>query len=213
MALVSDFDGTISRTDFFYYVINNLLIKEDVAPWLDYEAGKITHIEALRQIFCKIRLPEKEFVDFVLSLPLEEAFVDTVKYCSANNIGFYIVSAGADYYINLILEHLNIKDLVKLISNPSVYSQEKGLQILESDLNSIYYSSDYGINKKLALESIRKKYDFIVFAGDGGPDIDAAKLAEKVFARGLLLDLCQENNIKTVKLESYSFILDYLKAL
>ncbi|OGH97480.1 MAG: hypothetical protein A2104_07775 [Candidatus Melainabacteria bacterium GWF2_32_7] len=210
-ALVSDFDGTISKIDFFYFVIAKLLTESDIQPWLDYQEGKITHIEALTRIFKKIRLDKEDFHKLVLELPIEECFIDTVKYCNENNIDFYIVSAGADYYIKVILEHLKVQNLVKLISNKSCYSKEEGLQIIEPDKTSPFYSIEYGISKKLVVESVRKDSDFTVFAGDGRPDIEAARLADKVFAKDLLLDLCKEANIKAKELTSYGEILEYLK--
>lgn len=209
--LISDFDGTISKVDFFYFVIAKLLTESDIQPWLDYQNGKIRHIEALTQIFKKIRLNKEEFHNLILELPIEECFVDTVKYCNEENIDFYIISAGADYYIKVILEHMGVLDSVKLISNPSIYSPEGGMQIIMPDKENPYYSIEYGISKKLVAESIKKDYDFSVFAGDGRPDIEAAKQADVVFARGLLLDLCRESNIKAREFCSYCEILEYLK--
>jgi 2,3-diketo-5-methylthio-1-phosphopentane phosphatase len=209
--LISDFDGTISKKDFFWYAIDELLAKNDIQPWEDYLAKKITHIEALIRIFNKIRLDEKEFYDFILSLPIEECFVETVKYCCQNGIGYYIISAGADFYIKYILKHLKIDNLVTLISNESFYKPDTGLVIIKPDKSYEYYSENYGINKKLAVESIKRKYDYLIFAGDGRPDLLAAKIADKVFARDCLLDLCKINDIPATKFSSYCDILDYLK--
>lgn len=210
-ALVSDFDGTISKEDFFNYVIDNHLSPEDIRPWKDYEAGKITHVEGLRQIFSKISMTEKELKDFILTLPIEDHFLETLNYCNNKNIDFYVVSAGADYYIKFIFENLNILNKLKLISNPSVYEKNGGIKILPSDKTSAFYSEDYGISKKIAVESIKQKYDKVIFAGDGTPDFEAAKLADTVFARSTLLKLCNQNHIKTEKFESYNNILEYLK--
>ncbi|MDD3013540.1 MAG: MtnX-like HAD-IB family phosphatase [Candidatus Gastranaerophilales bacterium] len=209
--LISDFDGTISKKDFFWYVIDELLSQDDMQPWEDYLAKKITHIEALTRIFSKIRLSEKEFNDFILSLPIEDCFVKTAQYCHQNNIGFYIISAGADFYIKYILKHLKVDNIVTLISNKSFYKSESGLVINKPDKNSQFYSENYGVNKKLAVEFLKNKYDFSIFAGDGGPDFEAAKVADKVFARDRLLELCQTNNIKSSEFTTYCDILDYLK--
>ena len=47
IVLISDFDGTISKKDFFYMVIDTLLKdkKDALAPWNDYLNGKIKHID------------------------------------------------------------------------------------------------------------------------------------------------------------------------
>ncbi|MCK7521143.1 MAG: hypothetical protein MZV64_27365 [Ignavibacteriales bacterium] len=102
-------------------------------------------------------------------MPIEESFVETVKYCKANDIDIYIISAGADYYIQLILENLGVADSVTLLSNKSVYSFENGLEILELDINAPFYSLDYGISKKKAVETIKKQLRHLRFCGGRKP--------------------------------------------
>lgn len=209
-AVISDFDGTISKVDFFYFAISKLLSENDVQPWLDYKAGRIRHVEALSRIFQKIRLPYDEFINFCLELPIEECFVDTVKYCQKNNIDFYVLSAGADYYINVILDFLKVKDKLKIYSNNSAYSEDGGL-IIVPDKNMPFYDEEYGISKKLVVDHLRQNYDYVVFAGDGTPDLEGAKLANKVFARDTLEKLCNKCNLQYTKLNSYCEILEFLR--
>ncbi|MEI7475224.1 MAG: MtnX-like HAD-IB family phosphatase [bacterium] len=211
VAVISDFDGTISKEDFFYYVIDNHLSPEDIEPWNDYKAGKINHVEGLRRIFSKISMSEKDLKDFILKLPIEENFLETLKFCNDNNIDFYVLSAGADYYIKIIFNELKVSNNLTLISNPSIYAKKGGISILPSDTDNIYYSHDYGVSKKLAVEDIKQKYDKIIFAGDGIPDFEASKLADVVFARGALLQLCNSNNVKSQTFNTYGDILEFLK--
>ena len=56
IVLITDFDGTIIKKDFFWYIIEKLMTEEDALPWKDYQAGKITHFEALNRIFAKIHI-------------------------------------------------------------------------------------------------------------------------------------------------------------
>ncbi|HSA05787.1 MAG TPA: MtnX-like HAD-IB family phosphatase [Candidatus Gastranaerophilales bacterium] len=209
--LVTDFDGTITKTDFFWEVVEKLLTKDDFQPWKDYQAGKITHFEGLNRIFQKIRLDIEELHDFIYEIPLEECFLNTINYCMEKNISVYIVSAGADYYINLILDQLGIKDSVNIIANESFYSSENGLQMIKLPEDSLFYSHNYGIDKELVISFLKTKYKKVIFAGDGTPDFNAARHADVVFARGVLLELCRKNNIDAYELDSYRNILEYLK--
>jgi len=209
--LISDFDGTISKADFFWYVVDKLLNKQkDLQPWDDYLAGKITHFEALAGIFSKIKLTEKEFKEFVLNIPIEDGFVQTALFCNKNNIPFYILSAGTSYYINIILQHLNLQDKITVISNPAVYDTQKGLTLNKPSADLYYYSNEFGINKRKVVEQLKHK-GFTVFAGDGRPDIEPAKVADKVFARSELLKLCHANAISYTELKCYTQILEYLQ--
>jgi 2-hydroxy-3-keto-5-methylthiopentenyl-1-phosphate phosphatase len=53
--LVSDFDGTMTRHDFYKLAIESLLSPDTPDYWAEYRAGTITHFEALRQYFAAIR--------------------------------------------------------------------------------------------------------------------------------------------------------------
>ena len=58
--LVSDFDGTMTRHDFYRLALAELLPPETPDYWAEYRAGTITHFEALRRYFASIRATEGE---------------------------------------------------------------------------------------------------------------------------------------------------------
>ena len=60
--LVTDFDGTITRNDFYQIVTETLLPPGGLAPFHDYKAGTITHFEALQRIFAALRVTEVEIL-------------------------------------------------------------------------------------------------------------------------------------------------------
>ncbi|MEW5818939.1 MAG: MtnX-like HAD-IB family phosphatase [Cyanobacteriota bacterium] len=211
--LISDFDGTISKVDFFMYVVNNLLKPSDLRPWQDFLDKKITHIDALIGIFGNIKTSRSYFDKFILDLPLEEAFIETVGFCKSNDIDIYILSAGADYYIKLILQNLNIENDVKLITNKSYFIENDGLIVIRPDQNDPYYSYEYGVDKVAVVEELKLKYDYCVFAGDGHFDFPSARLSDTIFARKKLLKLCLQHNIDCIELINYKQILDHLKDL
>lgn len=209
--LITDFDGTIIKNDFFWYIIEKLMTEEDVQPWKDYQAGKITHFEALNKIFEKIHINEEDLHKLILELPVEDCFTELVDFCNKNDIDIYIVSAGADYYINVILNFLGVKNSVNLIANESTYSQKDGLQMIKMPDDSVFYSENYGISKEAVMKFLKSKYELTIFAGDGTPDYNAALFADIVFARGTLLELCKEHNIDCTELDSYCKVFNYLK--
>ena len=77
--------------------------------------------------------------------------------------------------------------------------------------DSIFYSENYGIDKEAVMKFMKNRYELAVFAGDGTPDYKAALWADVVFARGILLELCNQHNTDFIKLDSYCQIFDYLK--
>ncbi|MFR8206075.1 MAG: hypothetical protein ACLU99_06875 [Alphaproteobacteria bacterium] len=68
LAVVSDFDGTISRDDFFWLIADKYFGAPALEPWNLYLRGEMSHLDALNAIFSQIRLPEEEL--YSLSIPL-----------------------------------------------------------------------------------------------------------------------------------------------
>ena len=58
--LVTDFDGTLTRHDFFHLVVEAFAPAGLDGYWRDYAAGRITHFEALAGIFGGVRASEAE---------------------------------------------------------------------------------------------------------------------------------------------------------
>ena len=210
IALISDFDGTITADDFFWYTINEYLEESDLKPWHDYIDRKITHFQALSRIFGKIRALEEDFNDFIDRFPVEPKFIDTIELCNKKNIEFYIVSAGCDYYITRILKRIAPKAKYHLITNKSQYHPDFGLKFIMHDSDYHYYDSNVGVSKPKVVKDLKERGYYCIFAGDGRPDLPAAKLADIVFARKTLLDLCKEEGIKTEKFATYEDVYNFV---
>ena len=52
--LVSDFDGTMTRRDFYQLAVERLLPPDVPNYWAEYRAGRMTHFEALQAYFAAI---------------------------------------------------------------------------------------------------------------------------------------------------------------
>lgn len=63
--LVSDFDGTMTRHDFYRLALEELLPPDVPDQWAAYRAGEISHFEALRRYFAAVRAPEAEVLAVV----------------------------------------------------------------------------------------------------------------------------------------------------
>lgn len=208
--LISDFDGTISKNDFFRHVTQNLLSDEDMEPWERYKAGEITHVKALSLIFSKIKMSKDKFNEFIDTIKIEEYFIPTVNLCIKKNIDFYVISAGADYYIKRLLNNLDVYSKVKMIANPSCFSEEIGLQMQPPSINADYYDANLGVSKKYFVQKLKQEGYFVIFAGDGTPDIEAAAVADKVFAKDYLITLCENKKLNYTSYTSYADIYHYI---
>jgi 2,3-diketo-5-methylthio-1-phosphopentane phosphatase len=215
VVLISDFDGTISKKDFFYMVIDNLLKdkKDALTPWQDYLSGKIKHIDALTGIFSQIHLTQQQLDNFISDIEIDSYFYDTAKYCMEKGIPFYICSAGTNYYIKKRISDTLSKYNITLISNDATYSQQDGMKLVAPEKDYPYYNSNTGISKQAIVQKLKDDGFFTVYAGDGKPDFKSAQIADVVFAKDMLLELCEKENIKTKPFKNFNDILNYIRGI
>lgn len=202
-AFVSDFDGTLSSKDFYHIIIDKYMGDKGREFYREWKKTKKINVEFLNKIFGSINLSEKEIFDDIIQIPLDKYAKDFIDKVKKSNGDFYIVSAGTSYYIKILLEHMGIKD-VQVISMEGIYSNG-GIKITP-DPNSEFFSEIFGLDKRKVIESIKKNYDYLIFAGDSEPDLDAAKTADLVFARSELAELLGKQNINFTEFSDFKQI-------
>ncbi|MBO4521025.1 MAG: MtnX-like HAD-IB family phosphatase [Alphaproteobacteria bacterium] len=213
IAFVCDFDGTITDDDFFAYTTKAYFDEQALDPWRAFLAGQKTHFRALKEMFSQIRVSVAELQKTIDSIFVDPDLEATWRLCRNKNISLYVCSAGNDYYIRRLLGDLLEKYNVCLVSNAGKYSPETGLVMTAPEETYPYYDAETGISKKSVVEKLKEDGFFVVFAGDGPPDVAPAELADVVFAKKFLLKACREKGIKTEKFESFRDILNYFKEL
>jgi 2,3-diketo-5-methylthio-1-phosphopentane phosphatase len=183
--LVSDFDGTVSRRDFFELAVERF-VKEDAPDyWREYTAGRLTHFEAMREIYARIRCDEETLAQTAMDMQVDPRLGEAVERLRRAGWETIIVSAGCDWYIE---RHLSdARAAVTVYTNPSRFDAERGLR-MELPLDSPYLSLTHGIDKEAVVRDAQQKYEQVAFAGNGPPDVPASLLVrpELRFARGWL---------------------------
>lgn len=211
IVLVIDFDGTITDEDFFAYLKEAFLEEDALEPWQLYLNGELSHFNALKNIFGTLRVSENELQNLINTVKVDPEVYPLFELCHNLNMPIYIASAGCNYYINkLIGEEIN-KYGITLITNPSSYSQSGGLKMDMPSEDDLFYHPDTGISKRKVVEILQEQDYRVIFAGDGPPDIEPARIADVVFARKMLLEKCLQENIKTETFNSCADIYTYIK--
>lgn len=213
VVFVSDFDGTITDDDFFTYTTNAYFDNEALYPWREYLAGKKSHFEALREMFSQIHVPEKNLENLIMQIKIDDNIDKVFSLCNKKNIKLYICSAGNDYYIKKMIGKKLEKYNITLVTNNGSYSQNKGLEMKTPSKDYKFYDANIGISKYKLVKSLKDEGCFVVFAGDGPPDFEPAKIADVVFARKVLLDKCISAGIVTQQFNSFADIYNYIKEL
>ncbi|NPC94688.1 MtnX-like HAD-IB family phosphatase [Bacillus sp. WMMC1349] len=206
-AFVSDFDGTISKQDFYWMVIDKYF-PEGRELFKKWKTGELKDIEFLSAVFASINQSEEKIVEDIHSIPIDEYVPEFIKHVQENGGDFYVLSAGTDYYIHYILKKYGIKD-VEVYSNKGFFQEDNVHMTI--DENHWHYSERYGIDKSKVIQKLKQDYETIYFAGDSEPDSHPAKYADMTFAKDALQDLLRERNVPFVAVESFVEIEEYLK--
>lgn len=186
--LVTDFDGTMTREDFFRLVVTRLLGPDDLAPWEAFLAGRVSHFSALQQIFGKIRAPESALLALLDEMRPDPLMPDYAKALQADGWRIVIASAGCEWYIRIILKRLGVSG-VTIHANPGLYHAGGPLE-MRAPVDSPFYSPETGVDKagivRFHLENgaLRQpagrreqgRGPLVVYAGDGLTDVPAGLL-------------------------------------
>lgn len=207
-AFISDFDGTLTKKD-FYKIISDEYLKEECRElYKDWRNKKIKDVDYLGYVFEHIGRSEEEIYEDIMKISLDayaKEFIAQIKVLGGD---FAVVSAGTSYYIEKVFEKQGIND-VDIYSNKGVF-KDKGIHFVLDESNE-FYSDIYGIDKMKVVQKLKGKYDKIFYAGDSEPDLKAALIADAVFAKGSLPELLKEHGKEFIRFDSFSEILSKVK--
>jgi 2,3-diketo-5-methylthio-1-phosphopentane phosphatase len=210
--LVSDFDGTMTRHDFYKLAIERLLPADVPDYFAEYRAGTITHFEALRRYFAAIRASETEVLDVVRKMELDPRLPAAVRALQEAGWRIVVTSAGCDWYIKRLLSAAEVD--VEVYSNPGRYEAGRGL-VMEMPAGSSYFSPTLGVDKTGIVRRFLGEGFTVAFAGDGFPDADPARQVpgDLRFARADLADVLSREKLPFRPFEWWSEIAECLLTL
>lgn len=199
--LVSDFDGTMTKHDFFRVALSQLPPVAAV-PWERYEMGKTSHFDALAEIFSGLQVDEQGFDAILTEMQLENGLTDALDRLRHAGWQLVIASAGCAFYIERILLQSSIRAVIH--ANPGDFIPQKGL-FMKLPRQSPFFTVETGINKEAIVKSYLDQGLDTAFAGDGRPDLAPALLVppKRRFARGWLADELERRSEPFVRFERW----------
>jgi 2,3-diketo-5-methylthio-1-phosphopentane phosphatase len=182
MLLVTDFDGTVTRRDFFHLVVEAFAPAHLEVYWEGYRDGRLTHFEALAGIFAGIRASEAEMEALLERAEPDPELAAWVARLRAAGWEIVVASAGCEWYIRRILSRAGVN--LPVHANPGTFTPGGGLQ-MALPVGSPFFSREVGIDKAALVRRGLGQGRVVAFAGDGFPDAEAARLVrpEHRFAR------------------------------
>ena len=188
LVLVTDFDGTISAQDFYDLAVRELLKPEDIQPWNDFTAGKITHFTAMQRIFSNIYAPEEKVRAVLDDMGLDPRLAESVNALRAKGWDIVVASAGCLWYIDILLKKAGVD--LEVHANPGTYAKGGPLRIELPEADP-FLSHKTGIDKAAIVEHHLNRGATVAFAGDGYTDLAPALLTPPRlrFARAALAEM------------------------
>ncbi len=199
-AVLSDFDGTITRTDVAEAIL------EEFAPsqWREieelYRARRIGTRESMARQFALVRARQEELLHFVdRTAVIDETFRGFVEFCKIHGLVLEIVSEGLDFYVRHLLRKWDIQ--VPVRTNRAIFE--------EGRVRIDYPWADAtcklcGTCKLLRLFELRAQGYRTAYIGNGHSDLCPAIEADLVFAKSKLADLCRTEEIDFIPFERFS---------
>jgi 2-hydroxy-3-keto-5-methylthiopentenyl-1-phosphate phosphatase len=181
---VTDFDGTLTRQDFYNLFLEQLYPSDAPDQWTAFTAGRITHFECLRNIYAHVPVGEEGLERFLDQIELPPNFPTLLA--SLRSAGWHVViaSAGSRWYIERLLARAKVSLPVHTNGGRIV----DGRLIMELPSESPFFHPHAGIDKAAVVKSFLEQGHDVAFAGDGITDIPPARLVppHRRFATGYL---------------------------
>jgi len=191
MIVQCDFDGTIIKNNLSVLIRENYACSDWQKIDSNYLNGHITVEQSNKLQFALIKEPKERLQEFVRQhIELRPGFVEFVRYCQESAIPFAIVSSGLDFYIEPVLVEIGMPDL-ELHCGRTSFSHE-GIDVSYYDPEGNIINQGF---KEKYLIWLKKRSTNIIYIGDGLSDLEAARQADHVFARGHLLDLLDTQSV------------------
>ena len=209
--LVSDFDGTMTRHDFYRLAIEHLIPRDCPNYWEAFRAGRMTHFEALQAYFRTITASEREVLGVVDQMELDPQLPRSLASLRGAGWQVVVTSAGCDWYIQYLLQKAGVS--LQVYANPGVMVPGHGLQMRLPD-DPQFRSPTLGVDKAGVVAHWIDQGAMVAFAGDGFPDAEAARLVnhERRFAKADLAQQLQTEQLVFHRFDAWSEIAEKLLA-
>lgn len=207
--LVTDFDGTMTRHDFYKLAAQSLLPPEMPDYWAMYRGGRMTHFEALQAIFASIKA-DREAVNAVVDrMELDPDLSSALGGLRASGWEVIVVSAGCEWYIRILLDRAGVD--LPVFANPGRFEDGRGL-LMDLPRGSPFFSPSLGVDKAAVVRQGIVEGRRVAFAGDGFPDLAPARLvpASLRFARGDLARVLSDESLAYHHFDRWSQIAEVL---
>jgi len=207
--MLCDFDGTVSTRDVGHEVIKRFMAGDWVEIDEAYTAGEIGSMAAYRRIASLLRVSREEMEQYTSSISgLDPHFREFYRFCRGKGYEIKIVSDGLDFYIDFILKRYGFED-IEFHSNVIRFHENSSVTIEFPRFNE--KCAKCGTCKSLLLQQYRRRYDTIIYIGDGYSDVCPSQHADLVFGKDILYEKCLSKEKACIYYRDFRDVREFLE--
>lgn len=203
ITVLCDFDGTIT----FCEVIGEIYSKfasgncdQLVKLWM---RGKISTPEEIQGCFATIHASRQELEAQLDTIGIDASFPAFLNFCQNQGYQFAILSDGLQWYIEYVLNKHGISGL-------NIYANQIKFTASGFEISFPWYDPEMpkrGTSKPSIIKRYQNSGVFVVFIGDGLSDLEAVQFADRVYAKGRLLEHCRQNELPVTGFSDFADLL------
>jgi len=208
LAVLSDFDGTVTLNDTFRNVAERFAQGDWKAVDDQYVKGQITLEECLRRQGAMVKASKSQILDELNEVTRFRAgFDNLIDYCKTNHYPLVLVSAGLDFVIKHFLRRQKWRKMELYAA--AAKCTPTGIKFdfpKLKDNRSISLKDD-------TVRYYKTKADTVAYIGDGRWDLHALRNADLRFAirNSKLSELCKEQDIQATIVSDFKEMVVSLK--
>jgi HAD superfamily phosphoserine phosphatase-like hydrolase len=208
LAVLSDFDGTVTLNDTFRNVAERFAQGDWMAVDDQYVKGQITLEECLRREGAMVKASKSQILDELDEVTRFRAgFDNLIDYCKTNHYPLVLVSAGLDFVIKHFLRRQKWRKMELYAA--AAKCTPTGIKFdfpKLKDNRSISLKDD-------TVRYYKTKADTVAYIGDGRWDLHALRNADLRFAirNSKLAELCKEQDIQATIVSDFKEMVVSLK--
>jgi len=183
--LVTDFDGTFTRRDFFDLILERHDPPAGHAAWQRYLDGEATHAEGIGGVFASLRTDTAGADALVDALDPAPGTAGAVRALQEAGWTVEIASAGCGWYIERLLARMGVRATIH--ASPGSFAPGTGL-VMTPDPAHPFHDPAVGIDKPAVVRAALDRDPVVAYAGDSDTDREACLLVppERRFLTGWL---------------------------
>jgi 2-hydroxy-3-keto-5-methylthiopentenyl-1-phosphate phosphatase len=172
--LVTDFDGTFTRRDFFDLILERFDPPGARALWDRFLAGGMTPFEGIAGVLGSLRTDHDGADTLVAAMDPPPGAAAAARCLQTAGWEIVVASAGCRWYIERVLGGLDLHFTVH--ANPGRFTPAEGV-VMELDPRSPYFHPEMGLDKPAVVRAALARDPVVAYAGDSAlTDHQAARL-------------------------------------